>query len=154
MNNNFLPIPSLNNLYEINPNGIVRNVRTKKEISPFLSFQFKDRHTSRTIASLLLEVHGIKKAVQNVHAIECSCTDGDKKYHFQTLKELAKFLAPKTHYKRRTVEDYLSKRKSEIGIWKIKYFDEPKAKTDVERGNFGKKYNKRRVKKCKLSNSR
>lgn len=146
MSENFLPIPSLDNLYEINPQGVVRNVRTKKEISPFLSFQFKDRHTSRTIASLLLEVHGIKKAVQNVHSIECSCTDGDKKYHFQTLKELAKFLAPKTHYKRKTIEDYLSKRKSEIGIWQIKYFDEPKPNIKTEHSNKGKKY-RRRVEK-------
>lgn len=142
-----MPIPSLDNLYEINPQGIVRNVKSKRILAPFLSFQFKDRHTSRTIASLLSEVHRIKKNIQNVHAIECSCTDGDKKYHFQTLKEMSKFLAPKTHYKRRTVEDYLSKRKSEIGIWKIKYFDEPKPNVKVEHGNKGKKYNKRRVEK-------
>ena len=143
MSENFLPIPSLNNLYEINPQGVVRNVETKREISPFVSFQFKERHTSRTIASLLLEVHGLKKNGQNVHAIECSCADGDKQYHFQTLKALAKFLAPKTHYKRKTVEDYLSRRKSEVGIWKIKYFDEPKPKVKPEHGNKGKKYGRR-----------
>ena len=126
MSENFLPIPSLDNLYEINPQGVVRNVGTKKVLSAFVAVQSEKHHTSRTIASLLLEVHGIKINIQNVHKIECSCTDGRKKYNFQSLKELAKFLAPKTHYKIRTIEDYLNRRKSEIGIWKIKYFDEPK----------------------------
>ena len=70
MSENFLPIPSLDNLYEINPQGVVKN--------------------------LLLEVQGIKINLQNVY-----------QYNFQSLKELAK-------------------EKSEIGIWKIKYFDEPK----------------------------
>lgn len=144
MSENFLPIPSLNNLYEINPKGVVRNAKTKKELSAFVIIQSEKFHTSRTIASLLLEVHGIKKNVQNVHKIECSCTDGNKKYNFQSLKELAKFLAPKTHYKRKTVEDYLSRRKSEVGIWKIKYFDEPKSKVKPEHGNKGKKYQRRK----------
>ena len=128
MSENFIPIPSLNNLYEINPQGVVRNAKTKKELSVMVGFQFKGKHTSRTVASLLFEVHGQKSQLQKMQAIQCSCSDGDKKYHFQTLKELAKFLAPKTRYKRKTVEDYLSKRKSEIGIWQIKYFDEPQPK--------------------------
>lgn len=143
MRENFLPIPSLNNLYEINPHGVVRNVATKKKLSAFVTIQSEKIHTSRTIASLLLEVHGIKKNIQNVHKIECSCTDGNKVYNFQSLKELAKFLAPKTHYKYKTVEDYLSKRKSEIGIWKIKYFAEPKANVKAEHKNKGKKYGRR-----------
>lgn len=132
MNENFQPIPSLDNLYEISPQGVVRNAKSKKILMPFVIMQTKNKHTSRTIASLLLEVHGIKMKVQNARAIECSCTDGKKNYHFQTLKEMAKFLAPKVHYSRRTVEEYLNKRKSEIGDWKIKYFDEPQPKVGAQ----------------------
>ena len=122
---NFLPIPSLNNQYEINSQGVVRNVRTKRELQPFISFA--NPKTTKTIASLLWEVHGIKPKGQNTRAISVSCTDKKgKTYNFNSLKDCAKFLAPKTHYPIRSLEDYMSRRKTEIGEWTMKYFCEPK----------------------------
>lgn len=133
VNENFLPIPSLNNKYEINSLGVVRNVQTKRELQPFISFA--NPKTTKTIASLLWEVHGIRPEVQNTRAIGVSCTDKKgKTYNFDSLQKCAKFLAPKTHYLIKTLEDYMSKRKAEIGEWKMNYFCEPKI-FHVERRN-------------------
>ena len=120
MSETFLPIPSLNNLYEINSRGIVRNANSKQILQPL--FCFAKLKTSRTVASLLWEVYGIKPKVRNSRPVSVSCKDHcGKKYFFNSLKSCAKFLSPKTKYPVKTLEDYLSDRKSEIGEWKIFY---------------------------------
>lgn len=124
MNEKFLPIPSLNGEYEISSKGKVRKVSNKKELSPFFSFPIgNSKRTSRTLTSLLLEVFGRKsKDFRNRMPIECYCTNGTSHYYFKTLRDCAKFLAPKLHYAQKTIEHFLYlKRKSEIGGWKIKY---------------------------------
>lgn len=124
MADTFEPIPSLNNLYEINRRGVVRNAKTKRELQPFIVFA--NPKTARTIASLLWEVHGIKPKGQNTRPISVSCTDQKgKTYNFDSCKECARFLAPKTHFPIKTLEDYMTKRKTEIGEWEIGYHAEP-----------------------------
>lgn len=124
----FEPIPSLNYLYEISKSGVVRNVKTKNIISPNVPVKVEGKKTSKSISSLLYEVYGIKQNEGKYDhcSINCSCSDGKNAYHFQSLGEMAKFLAPKTHYTIQTLKDYFRDRKNEIGCWKIKYFDEPK----------------------------
>ncbi len=120
MSETYSPIPSLNNLYEINQRGIVRNTSTKRILQPFISFA--KPKTSRTVASLLWEVHGIKPKGQNSRPISVICKNNSgEKYYFKSLRSCAEFLSPKTKYSVKTLEEYLSKRKKEIGEWKFIY---------------------------------
>lgn len=144
MNEKFLPIPSLNNLYEISPKGVVIRSSDKKKLVPYFSFPIGNgKRTSRTLTSLLFEVYGQKpKTFHNYLPIQCYVTDGEKHYHFQTLRDCAKFLAPKLHYAQKTVEHWLyMHRKKEIGEYKIKYLGRVKFKT--EQYGKKKKYNKK-----------
>lgn len=122
-NDTFLPIPSLDNLYEINRQGEVRNARTKQPLSPVFSFNIEKTHTCRTVKRLLEEVFDEKKPPQNTQPIDCSCSDGKETHHFPSLEKMATFLAPKIRWKRRSVVVYLGKRIPKIKNWNLKYFD-------------------------------
>ena len=63
MNQNFRKIPELKYLYEVNEDGIVRNVKSKKIIKPRINrngylqinFHIKDEHITRTIHKLVAD---------------------------------------------------------------------------------------------------
>ena len=108
-NENFLPIPSLENRYEINPRGVVRNAMTKHILQTFVSVKLDGKYISKSTANLLWE----------------SCRKDKEKYFFQSYRECAKFLSVKVNYAQSTVTGFLQHHKSEIGGWKIGYHDEP-----------------------------
>ena len=63
MNQNFRKIPELKYLYEVNEDGIVRNVKSKKILRPGINrggylqinFHIKDEHITRTIHKLVAD---------------------------------------------------------------------------------------------------
>lgn len=121
MASHFLPIPSLGGKYEINAKGTLRRVEDKHKISPVFSVSTIDgKRTSRTRDSLLFEVFGIPN-FRNRMPVECYCTKDAKCYHFQTLRDCAKFLVPRLFYSQKYIEQQLYSRKPEINGWKITY---------------------------------
>lgn len=122
----FVPIYSLNNKYEINRAGVVRNVATKlvlktKANGKCVSIQLNaHKYISRAIADLLWETHG-KIIKRRFRPCPCSAESKSGKRFFDNLTQCAHFLAPKVFYAVGTVKDYLCRRDPFIGEWKITY---------------------------------
>ena len=129
MSDKFEPIPSLNNLYEINPKGIVRNVQTKHKLQPYITFQAKGLKANRSIENLLWEVFGKKTKKKYTRHMPISAEKDGEKFYFNTQKDCAKFLAEKENYSARYSRNLLGRRKKNIFGWKIKYWDEPDMRT-------------------------
>lgn len=143
MSENFLPIPSLNNLYEINSQGVVRNAKTKHVIQPMVSVKVNGKCVSRSVNLFLWEVHGKRRKDAYAKTIPVSVEKNGEKYFFQSYAECARFFKKVEHYELPTTKKYLGQRREIIFGWKIKYFDEPKANVKAEHGNKGKKYRRR-----------
>ena len=124
-NENFLPIPSLGNRYEINPRGVVRNAMTKHILQTFVSVKQDGKYISKSTANLLWEVHGKRRKDAYQRNVPVSCRKDKEKYFFQSYRECAKFLSVKVNYAQSTVTGFLQHHKGEIGGWKIGYHDEP-----------------------------
>lgn len=121
----FEPILSLNGKYEINNRGVVRNSRTKHIVKPQRRsvglFNDKNVRIRISVAELLWEVHGHKIPSYSSKPIHCTLENKHGKHFFKSLKDAARFLAPKVYLTFNTVCDYLCKRKSTIYGWKISY---------------------------------
>ncbi len=130
----WLPIPSLNNLYEINKQGLVRVARTKRIKKPHNKhwYFFIVNGTRKCVpqATLLWEVHGILSRRKFFKRIPVTAEFNDQKVTFETLSTLAKFLAKKTFWAFWTIMKHLSSRVAEFAGWKITYHL-PKDLTDV-----------------------
>lgn len=124
---NFSPIPSLGDKYEINPQGVVRNARTKKTLKPSVHDVYSFYDTDGVIvyhskASLLWEVHGIIKTAWKKQAVRAE--HNNKIYSFPTCAECARFLKTKLYYSLHTLQCYLWKRKPSFAGWTFTYIDE------------------------------
>ena len=127
------PIPSLDNRYEINACGKVRNIKTKQVIKPKCNGKLicgqigTGNYFCRAIADLLWEVHGIIKK-RRFRPCPCSCYHTSSlrqdAIHFPHMAACARFLAPKVYLSFKTVKQYLCKRPPQIGEWKIIYGDD------------------------------
>ena len=124
-NENFLPIPSLKNQYEINRAGVVRNTKTKHILQTVVSVKQDGKYISKSTANLLWEVHGKRRKDAYQKNIPVSCQKDKEKYFFQSYRECAKFLSGKVNYAQSTITGFLRHHKGEIGGWKIGYHDEP-----------------------------
>lgn len=125
------PIPSLDNRYEIDEHGHVRNARTKLPIKPKISgtakhfcFQMgKHEYVSKALSDLLWEAHGVIKK-RRFKPCPASCENEHGKYFFGNMKACARFLEPKVYFSWRTIYDkYLTRRKENVFGWKITYLD-------------------------------
>ena len=143
MSENFLPIPSLNNLYEINPQGVVRNAKTKHAIQPMVSVKVGGQCVGRSVNTLLWEVYGKRRKDAYAKSIPVSVEKNGEKYFFQSYAECARFFKKVEHYELTTTKKYLGQRREIIFGWKIKYFDEPQPKVGVEHSNKGKKHRRK-----------
>ena len=143
MSENFLPIPSLNNLYEINPQGVVRNAKTKHAIQPMVSVKVGGQCVGRSVNTLLWEVYGKRRKDAYAKSIPVSVEKNGEKYFFQSYAECARFFKKVEHYELTTTKKYLGQRRENIFGWQIKYFDESKPKVKPEHSNKGKKYGRR-----------
>lgn len=121
--NSFEPIPSLGGKYEINIHGKVRNSFSKLLIKPFdgyvVLFNGK-KYTSRSVKSLLWEVHG--KEYRRTHQ-PCPCVASAACFSrkFPHLKACAEFIAPRVNRKVGTVRDYLYRREPNVFGYDITY---------------------------------
>ncbi len=82
MAENFMPIPSLNNLYEISPQGVVRNAKTKHIIQPVINIKQNGKYTSKSVGNLLWEVYGRRRNDYYAKNIPVSIKKGNKKFYF------------------------------------------------------------------------
>ena len=127
----YIPIPSLNNRYEINSSGSVRNVRTKqilKKCGEGKCVKVRPTCNGKSIticvADLLWEVHGIIKK-RKFRPVPVSCENENGKFFFDNLRDCARFLAPKIYLSWRSIANgYLNKRKGEFHGWKITYLND------------------------------
>ena len=107
MNENFLPIPSLNNLYEINPRGEVRNAKTKHVIQPMVHVKINGQCVGRSINAFLWEVYGTRRKDAYAKEIPVSVEKNGEKYYFQSYSECARFFKKVEHYELPTMKKYL-----------------------------------------------
>ena len=128
MSETFLPIPSLNNLYEIDKRGIVRNAKTKHIIQPVVSVKQDGKYISKSVNILLWEVHGIRRKDAYTKNIPVSVQKDNEVYYFESFRQCAKFLSKREKYCITTPLTYLRKRREVIFDWQINYFDEPKGR--------------------------
>ena len=136
----YLPIPSLENKYEVNGRGIVRNATTKKPLhtykyngtAPFVSVKFKGKYSHRYIQQLMWEVHGVLPSrVCFLLPVATTIQKGVERYSFESMKKCAKFLAAKERWSFSWTQKQLSKRMEFIYGWKVFY--EKKEQADISR---------------------
>jgi len=121
--NKFLPVPSLQNLYEVNKQGVCRSVRLlkpRKYCNGKYAFVINGKAITRSKADLVFEVFGkiLKGARLKLPVI---LSKGNKRLHFNNKKEAAEFLAPIIFLSVKTVHYHLTQYKSEIDGWQVTY---------------------------------
>lgn len=134
----FEPIPSLNYRYEIDTDGTVRNVRTKRVLKAHDAGYHKDvyhfivdsveQHRSR--ANLLHEVHGIEPKRPKAPNVGTLIRKAGEAYAFPSMYAATKFLMKKVPYSYSAIRNKLTARKKEIYGWKI-YYREPEQRKPV-----------------------
>ena len=106
----FEPIPSLNNQYEINSCGVVRNAMTKHILQTNVNVKIDGRCVSRSTNQLLWEVHGTRRKDAYQKNIPVSCQKDEKKYYissrksFPTKKQYSDYV-PYDEYKERPYKE-------------------------------------------------
>lgn len=128
----WVTLPSLNFLYEINPRGILRNVKSKHIIKRFVlcGYQFfsvrinnNPKHVS--LNSLLWEAHGIiaeKKKCTHTPPIANVISDGSTVLNFVSLLDTAAFLSKRVFRSVHTILNKLYREHpNEIYGWNISY---------------------------------
>ena len=122
----FSPIPSLDYRYEINMRGVVRNAKTKQVLKRkghgkcIVVHSGERKYTTRAIADLLWEVHGIIKK-RRFRPVPCSAENHCGKFFFPNLKACARFLAPKLHFSVGWVQQILTRRAASFCGWQFSY---------------------------------
>lgn len=128
MTNTFLQIPTAPK-YEMNEQGTVRNVKTKKVI------KWSYRGTSRQISlrdeqgktmcltfpSLMWMMFG--KRVSHTGALPVVATKGHRQMYFNSCRECAFALAKGMGYSPSTLYNNMVMRKKQIGDWSFKYME-------------------------------
>lgn len=123
----WLPVPSLGYLYELNKRGALRNIKTKlrnKNIGGCYWLTIDKENVVVSKTSLLWEVFGILPKNNRLRRQPCIVSKGNQRYHFDSLTEAAKFLAPKIFYSLSQVKYYFWQRKTYIFGWRINYLEE------------------------------
>lgn len=146
--NKFLPVPSLQKLYEVNRQGICRSVRLLKPLKYLngrYAFIIGGKAISRSKADLVFEVFGETLKGSRLQ-LPVVLSKGNKCLHFNNKKEAAKFLAPIVFLAFNTVHSYLAKYKSDIYGWRVTYtnrdYDNYKQTLDLEARRQKRVYNK------------
>ncbi|MBQ7705370.1 MAG: hypothetical protein IJT73_08105 [Selenomonadaceae bacterium] len=137
----FVPIKSLDNLYEIScDSDEVRNTKTKEKISPrirgnYINFGFQIRRNGKikivhkSLNQLYLEVFGYpyRRKRRPVQVVARQPNHGigfnGNGYCFKSIKDAKGFLAAKTRYTATWIRKLLNHRKTEIDGWLISYIE-------------------------------
>lgn len=126
MENIYFPIPMATK-YEINQNGVIRNIKTQKVI------KWRYRGTSKqavlrdaqgktvcvTYPNLMWLMFG--KRVGRTGSIPIVATKGNRQLYFNSCRECAFALAKSMNYSPSTLYNNMSMRKRKIGDWTFKY---------------------------------
>lgn len=126
----FYPIPSLENKYEINEEGVVRNAKTKKRVvgkaNESFCFHLNGKRIWRMLQDLMWEVHGVLPQKSSVMKtpIPVQIQKYGEYHCFTSMRQCAKFLAPLIFYSERTIRFLLTKKPEELFGWKI-FYKEP-----------------------------
>lgn len=125
MNEDYLPIPSANNRYEICKAGKVRNARTKKLLKPYKNNVYtlylkKKCRIKRTQAQLLWEVHGRLPKI-NIHPVPVTLRKDAQAFYFESKNKAAEFLRIHTNYSFDHMRTCLCEEYVLIAGWEVKY---------------------------------
>lgn len=133
----WVPVPSLDNLYETNRKGQLRHAKTKKILKPrkgayHSTIGGKFFCTSST--QLKWEVFGILPNFSSRVHKPCFVSKDHCRFYFETQKEAIKFIADDTHYTPKYIEEFFLKRLTFIKGWYANYLtgtDTPQQKKAV-----------------------
>ena len=124
----WVPVPSLNGAYEINPEGVLRNVKTRRRLKKQVQGKYVYYYISINkvlsafnVADLLWECHGIMPKPS--HYIPVTVARNVCSFDFDSLKDAARFLVKHVDFAFETIRGKLSRRVTEIADWKITYFN-------------------------------
>lgn len=129
----WVAVPSLNFRYEVDPDGICRNVRTRKILKPFngtYKFSVNGQTVYCSIKDLLWETHGIIRKKEKV-PIATTVIKGNSRLFFQSLTSAAQFIASQENYIAGWIYRFLNRREKNIFGWEITYH-EPDDLSDVK----------------------
>ena len=125
--NEWLPVPSLNYRYEVDPRGRLRNAKTKKCLRASARGAYHaycvsvcGKKMSVSVKSLLWEVHGIVPKKRR-NKIPVTIKKGTDALYFESLKKAAKYLATLIHYSSGQIVTFFAKRSADICGWQITY---------------------------------
>ena len=131
----WLPIPSLNYLYEISQQGICRNVRTKRLLKLhgcWYCFSLEGQKIARSIHNLLWEVHGIVWKNPRL-PVAVTLIKGLEKYSFPSFRQAAKFLESREHYSQsHIIKFFCNLRADDVFGWKIIYHENPDDMSNIK----------------------
>ena len=127
---NWQPVPSLNNLYECDKNGRLRNAKTKRLIKPNKWFCYdvglgeKRAHKKVSRSSLLWEVFGVPLHKRYTGEKPVIVSKGNQRFWFGSKAEAAEFLSKKILFVASTVRAWLAQCRHDIEGWHINYICE------------------------------
>lgn len=132
MEEKWLPVASLNNLYEISNWGRLRNAKTGRVLKLTWRGEVLFAHLSingtgvwRSINKILKETHGITLQRVNppVYWVGVKMQNGEREVQFLTITAAIDFLAQETNYSRSHLRALMTYRKEKIGDWNITYIE-------------------------------
>ncbi|MBQ7705369.1 MAG: hypothetical protein IJT73_08100 [Selenomonadaceae bacterium] len=117
----------LENKYEANLSGEVRNAKTKKFITPkkhndciYFNLTLNGKRTSVSVGKILYEVFGTPYRKGNRPVNVMIRKDG-LSYKFESMVQAAKFLQGKIFYSQRQLLRFMNERKKDICGWQVEY---------------------------------
>lgn len=121
------PINSLGKKYELSPGGDVRNRKTKKLLKPinhdgetYYMLHGDGKYFNKSRRSLLNEVY-LHDIPRKRPPIKVQISKDSKSYHFETIKDCARFLAERIFYTVPYIEAKLHCRPPTFLGWSLKY---------------------------------
>lgn len=131
---NWIAVPSLNYLYEVNAQGCLRSTNTKRKLKLMNNVQLdsnklgsynvsiEGKARSVSVRTLLQECHG-ENLNKLTAKVKCSAMKDHDIIESNSLNDLARILAPRIFYSPKTVANFLSKRQPFIEGYQINYVD-------------------------------
>ena len=123
----FYPIKSLENLYETDHWGNVRNAKTKNFLKPYLlsgrtyyHFTINKKGIVLSKNQVLLEVFGVTFKLKH-KKIPVQLSKERLAWRFNSINEAAKFLAPKLFFSTRHIAGFFYQRQPEVFGYKVTY---------------------------------
>lgn len=117
----------VNNLYEMNLDGVVRNVETKKILKPqegrggkYYNLCIDGKSTRVCLKRLFNSAFDMEYKLRPQKVPVC-VRKGGRAYYFETIRAAAQFLAPKLFYSRDHIARLMGRRQKEIYGYEITY---------------------------------